>query len=594
MKYKIKTEENGMRWRDILKSIWYFVEEDKTRLIFYSIILLVVLSYSLVPAYVVGKIVDFFNNYSQGDSLKPFYQYIIFLGISYLVVSLIRLYSKQVVAVIGQKCRARARISGFERLTEFSLEWHNKENSGNKIQRIFTGSDSIKQLMTTLGDKMLGMFVNSLGALIIFIFVDIKLFILVSIYFIIYIFVEFVFSKKLFLLSNEFNKFNQSAGGVYVESANNMLSIKALGGENGVNMRVANNEEKSRDISIQREKAFYTKWFFFQFVNGLTLVVFLLILGNGVMDKSITIGMILVFFTYYIKLRDVLGDMSDLHTTLLDIRSGIGQMMPIFKETEFIKTGNERFPKDWKKIEIKNAFMEYDSGQTGIMDFNLILERNSKVGIAGSSGSGKSTLAKIILGLYAFKSGEFKIGEKDYYSILHNETLSNITVVLQETELFNLSLRENITMMRNLDINLLNKAVEISQLIEVINKLPNGLDSLIGEKGYMLSGGERQRLGIARAIYKNASIVILDEATSSLDSETESRVMEKLLGEYGKEKTFLIIAHRLGTLKYTDRISVMKDGGVVENGSYEKLMGDSNSLFYRMNQDQKFIAEKNI
>jgi ABC-type multidrug transport system fused ATPase/permease subunit len=587
--YKTKNDEQNMSWGKILKSLWYFVEKDKIKLVIFSTILFIVLSYSLVPAYVVGKIVDFFNNYSQGDSLKPFYQYIIFLGVSYLVVSLIRLYSKQVVAVIGQKCRVRARILGFERLTEFSLEWHNKENSGNKIQRIFTGSDSIKQLMVLLGDRMFGMFVNSIGALIIFIFVDIKLFILVSIYFTIYIIVEFVFSRKLFLLSNEFNKLNQSAGGVYVESANNMFSIKALGGESGVNMRVASNEEKSRDISIQREKAFYTKWFFFQFVNGLTLVAFLLILGNGVMNKSITIGMILVFFTYYIKLRDVLGDMSDLHTTLLDIRSGIGQMMPIFEQTEFIKKGNERFPQGWDKIEIKNASMEYGSGQAGIKDFNLVLNRNSKVGIAGSSGSGKSTLAKIILGLYAIKSGTFKIGGEDYYSISHNETLGNVTVVLQETELFNLSLRENITMMRNLDVGLLNQAVEISQLKEVIDKLPNGLDSLIGEKGYMLSGGERQRLGIARAIYKDAPIVILDEATSSLDSETEGRVMEKLLGEYGKEKTFLIIAHRLGTLRYTNTISVMESGKVVENGSYEKLMNDKNSFFHKMNQEQKYF-----
>ena len=136
-------------------------------------------------------------------------------------------------------------------------------------------------------------------------------------------------------------------------------------------------------------------------------------------------------------------------------------------------------------------------------------------------------------------------------------------------------------------MKLLNKAIEISQLKEVIKKLPYGLDSLIGEKGYMLSGGERQRLGIARAIYKNASIIILDEATSSLDSETESKVMEKLLGEYGKDKTFLIIAHRLGTLKYTNTISVMEEGNIVESGSYEELMKNKKSVFYRMNQEQK-------
>ena len=102
----------------------------------------------------------------------------------------------------------------------------------------------------------------------------------------------------------------------------------------------------------------------------------------------------------------------------------------------------------------------------------------------------------------------------------------------------------------------------------------------------MLSGGERQRLGIARAIYKNAPIVILDEATSSLDSETEGKIMGKLLGDYGREKTFLIIAHRLGTLKYTDNIAVMEGGRVAEDGSYDKLMNDRGSVFYRMNQQK--------
>ncbi len=580
-----------MPWRDVPKAIWYFLEKDRKRFTWFFSILSVVLIYNLVPAFIVGRIVDFFTNYSKGESLKPFYFYIVFLGVSYVIISTIRLYCKQNIVTMGQKSRTRVRIWGFERLTEFSLEWHNKENTGNKLQRIFTGADSIKSSIDILSEKLTGVAVNMTGSLIVFLFVDIKLFILIVLYVGGTILIEFTLGKKLFRLSNEFNQLNQSAGGVYVESATNMLSIKALGGEGGVNERVANKEEKSRDIAIERQEAFYTKWFFFQFVNGTTLAIFLLLVGQGVVHETMTIGLIVVFFTYFMKLRDNLGDLSDLHTTLLDIRSGIGQMMPIFKETEFIKTGNEKFPASWDKIELTNALMEYQSNQVGLKDFNLILERNSKVGIAGSSGSGKSTLTKVILGLYSLKSGEFRIGEKSYYSIAHNETLSNITVVLQETELFNLSLLENITMMRPVDQKLLNLAIEISQLQGIIDRLPEGVEATIGEKGYMLSGGERQRLGIARAIYKNAPIIILDEATSSLDSETESKVMEKLLGEYGKDKTFLIVAHRLGTLKYTDSIAVMERGEVVENGSYNELMNNSKSLFHKMNQEQK-VSDK--
>jgi ABC-type multidrug transport system fused ATPase/permease subunit len=579
----MKSEAQKFSWWDVAKSVWYFVEEDKTRLILSFTSLSIFMLYNLVPPYIVGRIVDFFSSYSSGDSLRKFYFYTIFLGVSYALVSICRIYSRQNIMILGPKARARARTWGFERLTEFSLEWHRKENTGDKLQRIFTGGDSLRSFLDILSEKLTSVTINMLATVVVFLVLDFKLVILVFLYVLIYNFVEFVMSKKILYLSNEFNKLNQSAGGVYVESATNMLAIKALGSEESLSTRVLNKEEKSRDIAIQRQKAFYTKWIFFQTLSGAALGLFIFMVGKNVVAGSITIGTVLIFFAYFLKLRDNLGDMSDLHTTLLDIRSGLGQMMPIFWETEFIKTGNDPFPKNWDKIELKNVNMNYQSEQVGLKNLNLILRRNTKTGIAGLSGSGKSTLAKIILGLYGLQSGEFKIGTKNYYSINHNETLSHITVVLQETELFNLSLRDNITMMRGEDSELLDQAVEISQLGEVIARLPEGLDATIGEKGYMLSGGERQRLGIARAIYKNAPIIILDEATSSLDSETEGKIMEKLLGEYGRDKTFLIIAHRLGTLKYTDNIAVMERGQVVEEGSYDELMNNTSAVFYRMN-----------
>ncbi len=583
----MKTELKKFSWLDASKAIWYFLEEDKVKFTFYLFILLGIFFYDLLPSYVVGKIVDFFSTYHAGQSLTTFYFYVIFVSVTFIIASFIRLKSKLVLNNIGQNNRTRARIWGFERLTEFSLEWHNKENTGNKLQRIFTGADGVRNLSKLLTKDILRIFANVVGVAMVFLFTDFKFVALIFTYIIVFLYIEFAFSKKTFALSNEFNTMNQSASGSYMENANNMLSIKALGGEKIMVGRVFEKETLSRDINIKKSYVVNVKWRFFQVLNGVIFGIFLFFVGSSLVSNEMTIGMVLVFYTYFWKLQGALGDITELHSDIIDFRSDIGNMMPIFRETEFIKTGNEPFPKDWQKIEIKNVVMDYGSGQMGLKDFNLTLKRNTKTGIAGLSGSGKSTLAKIILGLYGLKSGGFKIGDKDYYSINHNETISNITVVLQETELFNLSFRDNITMMRTENTELLEKAVEISQLKEVINKLPEGLDSMIGEKGYMLSGGERQRLGIARAIYKNAPIIILDEATSSLDSETEGKTMEKLLGEYGNDKTFLIIAHRLGTLKYTNNIAVMEEGRVVEEGSYDKLMNDSKSVFYRMNQEQK-------
>jgi ABC-type multidrug transport system fused ATPase/permease subunit len=582
----VKQKTENFSWGDVVKAIWYFLQEDKKKLVYLSFILLFTFGYLLVPAYIVGKIIDFFSTYQKGQSLSTFYGYLIFLGVVGYFISLIRLKTRNMINIISHKARTRVRTWGFERLTEFSLEWHNKENTGNKLQRIFTGADAVIKSLRIWRADVVRIIAGTLGMTGIFLVADFKLVAVVVIYATFFIYIELKYGKKIFKLSNEFNQLNQKAGGTYVEGAHNMLSVKAMGNEKGLTKRVFDREMLSQEVSINKAKMFAAKWRYFHFFNNISLALFLYLLGVNTINGLITLGSVLVFYSYFYKFQEYLTDLSELHMDLIDLKSDIKNMMPIFWETEFIKTGSDPFPHSWNRIEMKNVSMDYGSGQMGLNDFNLVLGRNTKTGVAGLSGSGKSTLAKIILGLYAIKSGEFKIGNKNYYDISHNDTLSHITVVLQETELFNLSLRENITMMRGEDESLLNMAISISELGGVIDRLPEGLDAKIGEKGYMLSGGERQRLGIARAIYKNSGIIILDEATSSLDSETEGKIMEKLLGEYGKDKTFLIIAHRLGTLKYTDNIAVMDRGSVVEEGSYDELMNNDSSVFHRMNQEQ--------
>jgi ABC-type multidrug transport system fused ATPase/permease subunit len=169
-------------------------------------------------------------------------------------------------------------------------------------------------------------------------------------------------------------------------------------------------------------------------------------------------------------------------------------------------------------------------------------------------------LIKLLLGLYHLDSGTLRIGDVDIREIQHEELVLNVAVVLQETELFNFSLRENITMMREVPAALLQRSCEIACLTDVIARLPDGLDTLIGERGYFLSGGERQRVGIARALCRNASILLLDEATSALDSATEQRVMQRLIAEHNPDRTMIIVAHRTSTLKNADRIVVFDDG----------------------------------
>src|SRR3989338_279365 len=166
------SEKADFSWLDVGRSIWYFLEDDKKKTVLFFFILLLIFFYDLVPPFIVGKIVDFFSTYAPGQSLSPFYFYSIFVGGTWIIASLIRLKSKNVLSIIGLNLRARARILGFARLTEFSLEWHGRENTGSKLQRIFTGADAINKWMAILRKELLKFFANISGVLIFFLFTD--------------------------------------------------------------------------------------------------------------------------------------------------------------------------------------------------------------------------------------------------------------------------------------------------------------------------------------------------------------------------------------------------------------------------------------
>lgn len=564
-------------WLDIPKSIWHFLDKDKPKWTFLNVLLFVILFYDLVPAFVVGKIIDFFTKYQAGDSLRTFYIYVIFLGVTYTIVSLIRLGTKNKLKKISISARTRARVSGFENLINLPLQWHAQENTGNKIERVFTGSQALRDWSSFTNNTIFPVAVSFIGVLTVFIFLSPIFFIFLLTYAALFFATEWYFNRKIAELNEQYNRSKQESTGTYVESTGNLLSIKAMGSEKHLNLRIQKTEESAREIQYIIADAGSHKWYTFQTINGISFIFFFFLLGHQLVAGILTVGSIMVYYTYFNKLRDAAADATDAISEVIGLKSDLANMMPIFFEQSTIKTGHQKFPRRWDKIEIKNGDFSYPSGKKALSNVNLSLSRNEKLGIAGASGSGKSTLVKMLLGLYALEKGDFRIGDRYYYDIAHDDLIRNIAVVLQETELFNLSLKDNITGLKTVDPDLLELAIDISQLKDVLNKLPDGLDTLVGEKGYKLSGGERQRLGIARAICKNAPILLLDEATSALDSKTEKKIMDKLLSKFSNEKTLIIIAHRISTLKDTDRVVVFEEGSILEEGTYNTLVANPKS-----------------
>jgi subfamily B ATP-binding cassette protein MsbA len=224
-----------------------------------------------------------------------------------------------------------------------------------------------------------------------------------------------------------------------------------------------------------------------------------------------------------------------------------------------------------KEIAFNNVNFAYDSIPV-LKDINLTIQKGQIIAIVGESGAGKSTLLDLVPRFYDPVNGSIKIDGTDIRLIKRDSLLDKIAIVSQQTFLFNRSFKENILCgRRDASTEEIEDAAKAANIHDFIVNLPKGYDTIVGEQGVKLSGGQRQRVTIARAIVKNAPILILDEATSSLDSESEKLVQEAL-DNLMKGKTTFVIAHRLSTIRHADRIVVLKNGCIVETGSHDELI----------------------
>jgi ABC-type multidrug transport system fused ATPase/permease subunit len=561
---------SGFSFFDLPRALWYFLGPERWVFLFFSGILLTVFFYVVVPPYIAGLMANFLIGYMRVDSaarpsLSPLFWLVGLLAGSYAAVSLVRLSSKRMMGRISLNARYRAKLWGFERLLDSSLSWHQQESTGNKAQRLLTGVEAVRQWMDDILIDLLNSVATFVGSVIAGILLH-PAFILFFVYYLgILIGIERYFDRRIDHLSDRINKSLENASGGFVESASNILSVKALGATGSMTSNLAQREELTRRLSYERLRLGNTKWMCYQIHNGISWGLYLLVVAYMVIEGTLSPGFFLTYVTYFDKLRQTATDFTDRFQLMIDR----------------LPTGNRTFPHDWQGIHLRDAVFRYD-GKPAIGPLSLEVKRGEIVGIAGHSGSGKSTLIKLLLGLYRLDRGTLQIGDVPVDEIRHEELVSNIAVALQETELFNFSLRENITMMRDVPPALLQRCCEIACLGDVIARLPDGLDTGIGERGYSLSGGERQRVGIARALCRNAPILLLDEATSALDSTTEHTVMARLMADNSGDRTVLIVSHRISALKDADRIVVFDQGRLVEEGPVQDLAEDPASRFGMM------------
>ena len=360
-------------------------------------------------------------------------------------------------------------------------------------------------------------------------------------------------------------------------------NVKSFNAEQFEISRINKEIATARELNFKQEKVTARSRPFTETLGS--LAAGLAIFGGGVfvINDNMTAGELMSFL---VSLMLAYAPLKNLINVNVLLQSGLGAASRIF---EFIDLKNDipegkKTIKKFDEIQLNEVFFKYPNTEKNVLEgINIKFVKNKKIAIVGPSGSGKSTLLGLMIRLFDLDKGKITIGNEDIKDLRLNNLRSFFSLVSQDTVLFDGSISENIKYNSKLSIKSIEKFAKLACLEEVIEKLPKGLNSQIGENGVKLSGGQRQRIAIARALAQQKSIILLDEPTSNLDLRTESQLFENLNGI--KNITLVVVAHRLSTIKNFDEILFFESGKLTERGSHKNLMAKKGS-YYQLYQKQ--------
>ncbi|WP_099468618.1 ABC transporter ATP-binding protein [Konateibacter massiliensis] len=340
-------------------------------------------------------------------------------------------------------------------------------------------------------------------------------------------------------------------------------------------------ENKVGILSIRHSMAYLRASFFFEmtypllsFITALGTVIVVIYGGSLLSQNKVAIADIVGIVMYLSMFYNPIKSFSRLAEQAGEAAAGCRRVFEVLDESSDVKEKKDAkiLPRVAGKIELKDLTFSYQEDMKVLNNINLTILPGQTVALIGTTGIGKSTIANLINRFYDPQEGKVLIDGVDIKNVTLTSLRDNISMVLQDTFLFNGTVYENIVYgWKDATKDDVIAAAKAANAHDFIEKMENGYDTLIGERGIRLSGGQKQRLSIARAILRNSPILILDEATSALDTKTEQEI-QGALDEISKERTTLIIAHRLSTIRHADQIVVLEGNGIAEIGKHEELI----------------------
>ena len=565
----------------------YLNLRDERKLIFFAFLSSIINRIlDLAPPVIIGLAVDIVvkeqNSWIGSFGIKDVPFQLLFLAFASGIVWSGESFFQYLYSVlwrnIAQISQHKLRIKAYDHIQKLDMQFFDRDNTGRLLSILNDDINQLERFLDHGANEIIQLFVSVLiiGGTMLWVAPKIAIFAFIPIPFIFWGSIRF--QKRL---APKYKDVRSKAGLLASRLNNNLggiLTIKSFTTEKWELNRLNKESlsyQKSNKSAIKLSSAFIP---LIRFAILFAFIAILLIGGFQVWNKTLNVGTysFLVFIT-----QRLLWPLTTLGHVLDDFQrslASINRVVDLIDTPIEIKDGNKKI--DLKTINgeiiFKNIFFNYLGRKSTISGINFKVPAKTTIGIVGLTGSGKSTLIKLLLRIYDTNKGTISIDGIPIKDIKLKELRKCISLVSQETYLFHGTVKENIAYgSSNSSFKDIIKASKIAEAHKFIEQLPDGYKTIVGERGQRLSGGQRQRIALARAVLKDAPILILDEATASVDNETEV-LIQKSLSKITKERTTIVIAHRLSTIKNADNIIVMDKGKIIESGKHDFLLKNKN------------------
>ncbi len=571
----------------VLKRLYNLILPYRYKFLFAMIAAVVVAGLSATQAWMVKPLLDkiFFEKNSYYLTLLPFALIALFAvkGFFYGLNSYL-------LEKIGQTVIRDMRTRVFDHIHQQSLSFFHKTPTGELISRVISDINYMQGAISSVVVGLLRDLLQGIFLLIVIFSMNWRL-ALLSLVFIPAAAVPIIYFGKAFRrVSTRMQEETAEVSNIMHESITGAPVVKAFTMEQFESQRFSSKVQQLFNTMMEKARYRCVQHPLMEVIGGIGMALIIWFGGREVIAGNSTPGTFFAFLASVLMIYEPIKGVSKINATIQQGLAAAVRVFSLLDQEPSILTKEDalELPPFQREIVLKDLEFSYDSNAHVLKNINLTVPAGEILAIVGPSGSGKSTLTSLIPRFFDIEKGSLLIDDLDIRDVTLESLRKQIAIVTQQTILFNDTISNNIAYgSPECSEEELRSAADAAHALGFIEELPDGFETIIGESGVKLSGGERQRLSIARAILKNAPILVLDEATSSLDTESE-REVQKALENLMKDRTTLVIAHRLSTIKNADRIIVIKDGMIVEEGTHDDLLqrnGEYETLYNMQFQD---------